>query len=64
MEAGEADLLDRAVKAWKRRLLLCRDEGLSLKMATEHLAKLGISDEILGRWLEQEGSPRSTTEQQ
>lgn len=64
MEAGEAKLRDRAIEAWKRRLLLCRDEGLSLKMATEHLAKLGIAEETLGRWLEQEGSPQSTTEQQ
>lgn len=62
MSAGELDLHDRAVEAWKRRLLICRDEGQSLKMAGEHLAKLGISDDIIHRWLEQERSPSSVNE--
>ncbi len=62
MNAGEADLLNRAVEAWKRRLLLCRDEGQSLKMAAEHLVKLGVSDETIHRWLEQERSPSSIAE--
>jgi len=54
MDAGEAGLKERAVEAWKRRLLLCRDEGQSLKMAMEHLSKLGVSEDTLQRWLEQE----------
>ena len=57
MTAGETALSDRAVEAWKRRLLICRDEGQSLKMAREHLAKLGVSDETMHHWIEQEGSP-------
>ncbi len=31
MQAGEVDLHDRATEAWKLRLLICRDEGQSLK---------------------------------
>jgi protein O-GlcNAc transferase len=60
MNAGEPGLRERAVEAWKRRLLLCRDEGQSLKMAAEHLAKLGVPDETIHRWLEVERSPSST----
>ena len=62
MNAGEAVLRERAVEAWKRRLLLCRDEGQSIKMAAEHLAKLGVTDETIQRWLEQERSPSSIAE--
>ncbi|HWQ07714.1 MAG TPA: tetratricopeptide repeat protein, partial [Holophaga sp.] len=57
MTSGEPELRERAIEAWKRRLLLCRDEGQSLKMATEHLEKLGIPEETVHRWLEQECSP-------
>jgi protein O-GlcNAc transferase len=62
MNAGEATLRERAVEAWKRRLLLCRDEGQSIKMAAEHLAKLGVIDETIQRWLELERSPSSIPE--
>jgi len=61
METGEDGLKDRAIEAWKRRLLLCRDEGQSLKMAMEHLTRLGISEETLQRWLEQESTPDLAT---
>jgi tetratricopeptide (TPR) repeat protein len=56
MEGGEADLHQRAKDAWKRRLLICRDEGQSLKMATEHLAKLGVGDDTIRRWLEHDAA--------
>jgi protein O-GlcNAc transferase len=62
MSAGETSLRERAMEAWKRRLLICRDEGQSLKMAAEHLAKLGVTEETVHRWLEQESSPSSATE--
>lgn len=62
MNAGESALRERAIEAWKRRLLLCRDEGQSLKMAAEHLVKLGITDDIIHRWLELERSPSSAAE--
>jgi len=62
MNSGEPGLRDRAIEAWKRRLLICRDEGQSLKMAAEHLGKLGVVDETIHRWLEQERSPSSVAE--
>jgi tetratricopeptide (TPR) repeat protein len=50
--AGEPDLLQRAIEAWKQRLLICRDECQSLKRATEHLTKLGVKDSDIQHWLE------------
>ena len=54
MQAGETDLHPRAMEAWKRRLLICRDEGQSLKMATEHLVRLGVAEDTIRRWLERD----------
>jgi tetratricopeptide (TPR) repeat protein len=51
MNHGEPELRERATEAWKQRLLICREEGQSLKMATEHLAALGVSDETIREWL-------------
>ncbi|MFZ1376753.1 MAG: tetratricopeptide repeat protein [Geothrix sp.] len=51
MNGGESDLRGRATEAWKQRLLICRDEDQSLKMATEHLANLGIDDDTIREWL-------------
>ncbi|MDR3673480.1 MAG: tetratricopeptide repeat protein [Holophaga sp.] len=59
MQAGEADLRNRAMDAWKLRLLICRDEGQSMKKATEHLAKLGVSEETIRWWLEHDPTPGS-----
>ena len=56
MQAGHPDLRERAIEAWKRRLLICRDEGQSLKMAMEHLDKLGIPESTLRHWLAQQQS--------
>lgn len=52
MEAGEAGLEPRAREAWKRRLLICRDEGQSLRMAMEHLERLGVEEATVRRWLD------------
>ena len=54
MENGEPELRGRATEAWKQRLLICRDEGQSMKMATEHLARLGVGEETLLEWLRPE----------
>ena len=54
MEAGETGLEDRARDAWKRRLLICRDEGQSLRMAMEHLNRLGVEEGTVRRWLNRE----------
>jgi tetratricopeptide (TPR) repeat protein len=51
MNHGEPELRARATEAWKQRLLICRDEGQSLKMATEHLANLGVDDDTIREWL-------------
>ena len=57
MQAGEADLKSRALDAWKRRLLICRDENQSMKMAYEHLLRLGIREETLQEWIDSEVLP-------
>ncbi len=54
---GETGLKDQVINAWKRRLLICRDEGQSMRMATEHLSKLGIPDETLEGWISREEVP-------
>jgi len=53
----EPQLRDRAIEAWKQRLLICRDEGQSLKMATEHLDRLGVPTATIHTWLEKEPGP-------
>ena len=54
MKEGEDGLQERALEAWKRRLLICRDEGQSLRMATEHLTGLGVEEDTIRRWLNHE----------
>ena len=54
MAAGEPELKERACEAWKRRLLICRDEDQSLRMAVEHLEGLGVNEDTLRRWLDRE----------
>lgn len=54
MVSGETGLEDRARDAWKRRLLICRDEGQSLRMAVEHLEGLGVGESTIRHWLSQE----------
>lgn len=54
MNEGEGQLRPVAIEAWKRRLLICRDEGQSMKMAMEHLMKLGVGEPEILRWVETE----------
>jgi tetratricopeptide (TPR) repeat protein len=51
MNRDEPELRERATEAWKQRLLLCRDEGQSVKMAAEHLTQLGVGEATLREWL-------------
>lgn len=60
MEAGEMELKDAAIEAWKRRLLICRDEGQSMKMAMEHLLKLGLTEETILSWLDHARCPEES----
>lgn len=57
MHRGEPDLRGKALEAWKQRLLLCHDEGQSLKMATEHLSQLGIGEDEIRAWLREPHHP-------
>lgn len=57
MERGTPDLQPRAIAAWKLRLLICRDEGQNLRKATEHLKKLGVTEEQILHWLNHETAP-------
>ncbi len=59
MLLGEEALAEQAIEAWKRRLLICRDEGQSLRMATEHLAKLGVTEETIHGWISRGEVPSS-----
>ena len=54
MNNGEPELRALATAAWNQRLLICREEGQSLKMATEHLSQLGVSDDTIREWLRPE----------
>ncbi len=49
---------ESAVKAWKTRLLICRDTQVSMRGALRHLAKLGVRPGTIQKWLEQEPGPR------
>lgn len=40
-----------AVDAWKRRLLICRDTRVSMRGATNHLRRLGVSATTLREWM-------------
>ncbi len=58
--AGEPELKEAAIQAWKRRLLICRDEGQSIKMAMEHLLKLELPEGTILGWLDHERSPEGS----
>jgi Flp pilus assembly protein TadD len=53
-KAQRAALQKRAVQAWKRRLLICRDTRTSTRGARTHLEKLGVSLSQIDRWLKLE----------
>jgi len=55
MALGEHGLHQKAVNAWKHRLLICRDEGQSQKMAMGHLLRLGVKEAEIEKWLEFDG---------
>jgi len=45
-------LQQEAVEAWRRRLLICRDEDLSIQGARSHLRKLDVPVRTVEEWLE------------
>ena len=61
-ESGDEESLAKAVAAWKRRLLICRDTKASNKMAVKQLLELGVDDETIKSWLEKEPLEVSSSE--
>ena len=51
MDQGEPELRPLAIQAWKQRLLICQEEGQSMKMAMEHLTLLGVPESTLAEWV-------------
>ena len=45
---------EKAVAAWKQRLLICRDTAASTKGAITHLIKLGVEEKTITMWLNEE----------
>jgi tetratricopeptide (TPR) repeat protein len=45
-------LKQKAVEAWMRRLLICRDTSHSIKGAVKHLKELGVKNSVIEDWLE------------
>jgi Flp pilus assembly protein TadD len=52
--SGDDAFQQKAVDAWKRRLLICRDSNTSIVGAKRHLRALGVSDGTINRWLAEE----------
>jgi tetratricopeptide (TPR) repeat protein len=48
---GIESLKTRAIEAWKRRLLICRDTRSSTRGARTHLEKLGVEPSQVDEWL-------------
>ncbi len=57
MQRGEPELRERAVEAWKRRLIICHREDQSIKKAMEHLTRLEVSQETILEWINLDRSP-------
>ncbi|HUX06833.1 MAG TPA: tetratricopeptide repeat protein [Acidobacteriota bacterium] len=53
-DSGDDNYRAKATNVWKRRLLICRDSGISNVMAKRHLRSLGVSDGTINRWLAEE----------
>jgi tetratricopeptide (TPR) repeat protein len=42
---------EKAIGAWKQRLLICRDTNASTRGAISHLTKLGVEENTIEQWL-------------
>jgi len=55
LEKTDNDLFrNKAISAWKQRLLICRDTNASTRGAITHLVKLGVDEETIDGWLDTE----------
>ncbi len=43
---------EKAIEAWKRRLLICRDTNFSMQGAVNHLLKLDVRQSLIDKWIE------------
>jgi len=43
---------EKAIEAWKKRLLICRDTDSSMRGAINHLKKLGVRESLIEKWIE------------
>jgi tetratricopeptide (TPR) repeat protein len=50
--SGESVYKEKAIEAWKKRLLICRDDGSSMKGSALHLEKLGVRKSLIDKWVE------------
>ena len=48
----KAPLQERAIAAWRRRLLICRDTRSSMRGARSHLEKLGVAPAKIDEWVQ------------
>ena len=51
---GDDEYRSKALNAWKRRLLICRDSNTSTLGARRHLRSLGVDVALIDRWMEGE----------
>jgi tetratricopeptide (TPR) repeat protein len=51
---GDETYRAKAIGAWKRRLIICRDDNTSIVGARRHLHALGVSDGKINQWLQGE----------
>lgn len=49
---GENSFKEKAIEMWKQRLIICRDDGSSMKGAVSHLEKLGVRKSLIDKWIE------------
>ncbi|MBN2135218.1 MAG: tetratricopeptide repeat protein [Acidobacteria bacterium] len=51
-KTGNTDYKNKAIDAWKRRLLICRDTNSSMTGAINHLQKLDVRESLIEKWIE------------
>ncbi|MCD6452068.1 MAG: tetratricopeptide repeat protein [Acidobacteria bacterium] len=50
-ETQSQEFKEKAIKAWRQRLLICRDTSQSTEGAINHLKKLGVDEATIEKWL-------------
>lgn len=50
-KTGDDAIREKAIAAWRQRLLICRETNTSTKGAWLHLVKLGVNEKTIDTWL-------------